>query len=309
MLKLRSSLYLSYVVGTWKSRNFFNLRNLAAESIKRGFSTQSGRLEGKVALITGAARGIGKATATEFIKNGAKVVIADIRRQLGQDAAVELGPNATFVSCDVTRESDISDAVDFTISKHGCLDIMYNNAGIAGNTPPSIVDLDMTEFDRIMSINVRGVVAGIKHAARVMIPRRSGCILCTGSVTALMGGLSPPSYSISKGAVVGIVKSVASEMCKYGIRVNCISPFAIPTPFVMEEMVKMFPGVDEQRLVEMVQGPGELAGANCEAEDIANAALYLASDDAKYVSGHNLVVDGGFTSIKRLGFPEPDQVK
>ncbi|XP_019053773.1 PREDICTED: tropinone reductase-like 1 [Nelumbo nucifera] len=140
--------------------------------------------------------------ATKFIKNGAKVVITDILHQLGQDAAVELRPNATFVSCDVTRESDISDAVDFTVSKHGRLDIMYNN-GIVGNSPPRIVDLDMTEFDRIMSINVQGVVVGIKHAARFMMPRHSGCILCTGSVTVLMGGLSPPEYSISKGASLG----------------------------------------------------------------------------------------------------------
>ncbi|KAF8387937.1 hypothetical protein HHK36_026600 [Tetracentron sinense] len=291
-----------------KLRNFSILRDSIGENVTRHFSTQKGRLEGKVALITGAANGIGKATATKFINNGAKVVIADIHQQLGQATATELGSNATFITCDVARESDVSDAVNFTVSKHGQLDIMYNNAGIACNTPPSIVDLDLTVYDRVMDINVRGVLAGMKHAARVMIPHRTGSIICTSSITGVMGGLAQHTYSISKFAVAGIVKSVASELCKYGIRVNCISPFAIPTAFVMEEMAQLFPGVDDQRLADIIHGTGVLEGANCEPRDIANAALYLASDDAKYVSGHNLVVDGGFTSFKYLGFPTPDQV-
>ncbi|KDP21551.1 hypothetical protein JCGZ_22022 [Jatropha curcas] len=275
----------------------------------KGFSTQIGRkLEGKVALITGAASGIGKATAAKFISNGAKVVIADIQHQLGQETAKELGPNAEFIACDVTKESDISNAVDFALSKFNQLDIMYNNAGIACQSPPSIVDLDLAVFDKTMNVNVRGVMAGIKHASRVMIPRRTGSILCTASVTGIMGGLSQHTYSVSKASVIGIVKSVAAELCKYGIRVNCISPMAIPTPFVMEEMSRLYPGVDAERLVEIVQNCGTLEGEKCEPIDIANAALYLVSDDAKYVSGHNLVVDGGFTSFKSLGFPATNQV-
>ncbi|XP_021820029.1 secoisolariciresinol dehydrogenase [Prunus avium] len=284
---------------------------LEKESIFSDFEVlhaHTARLEGKVALITGAASGIGKATASKFISNGAKVVIADIQQQLGQVTAYELGPNATFIACDVSKESDISNAVDFTISKHSQLDIMYANAGVACNTPPSIVDLDLAVFDRVMNINVRGVIAGMKHASRVMIPRKTGSILCTASVTGLMGGLAQHTYSVSKFAVIGIVKSVAAELSKHGIRVNCISPFAIPTPFVLEEMSRIFPGVDIQRLIEITQNAGVLEGTNCEPNDIANAALYLASDDAKYVSGHNLVVDGGFTSFKTLEFPAPDQV-
>ncbi|KAJ9171889.1 hypothetical protein P3X46_015191 [Hevea brasiliensis] len=284
-------------------------RTSLAEIFTKGFSTQHGRkLEGKVALITGAASGIGKATATKFVNNGAKVVIADMQRQLGQDTAKELGSNAAFIACDVTKESDISNAVDFAISKFNQLDIMYNNAGVACNSPSSIVDLDLALFDRVMSINVRGVMAGIKHASRVMIPRRTGSILCTASVTGVIGGLSQHTYAVSKATVIGIVKTVASELRKYGIRVNCISPFAIPTPLVMEEMSRLYPGVDAQRLVEIVHNTGTLEGENCEAIDIANAALYLASEDAKYVNGHNLVVDGGFTSFKSLEFPAPDQV-
>ncbi|KAL4370512.1 hypothetical protein AHAS_Ahas06G0073200 [Arachis hypogaea] len=292
------------------SENGSYSRALFGESFHRLLSTHTGRkLQDKVALITGAASGIGKATATKFINNGARVIIADIQQKLGQETANELGPNASFITCDVTKESDISNAVDFAISEHKQLDIMFNNAGIACRTPPSIVDLDMTVFDKVMKINVGGLVAGIKHAARVMIPHGTGSILCTASITGVMGGMSQHTYSISKCAVIGTVKSMASELCRHGIRVNCISPFAIPTTFVMEEMNLLYPNVDAQRHMEIVHNAGVLKGANCEPNDIANAALFLVSDDAKYVSGHNLVVDGGFTSFKNLDFPAPDQVQ
>ncbi|CAN1855768.1 Secoisolariciresinol dehydrogenase (Fragment) [Linum perenne] len=249
------------------------------------------KLEGKVAVITGGASGIGKVTASKFITNGAKVIIADIN-----------SPNATFVLCDVANESDVADAVDLAVSRHGCLDIMYNNAGIACRTPPSIVDLDLDAFDKVMSINVKGVMAGVKHAARVMIPRKNGgSILCTGSVTGIMGGMAQHTYSISKAAVISIVKSAASELCQHGVRVNGISPFVVPTGLVMEELETVYNGADRERLLEMVHGLGCL-------KDVANAALFLASDDAKYVTGHNLVVDGGFTSFKSLALPRTDQI-
>ncbi|XAR61274.1 Secoisolariciresinol dehydrogenase [Bertholletia excelsa] len=279
--------------------------------LSRGLSTQNhlGRkLEGKIALITGAASGIGKATAAKFVANGAKVVIADIQPDLGEATAAELGAaNAAFVTCDVSDESAVAAAVDFAIVKHGRLDIMYNNAGIACRTPPSIVDLDLATFDRVMAVNLRSVVAGIKHASRVMIPRRSGSILCTASVTGIVGGLAQHTYSISKFAVIGAVKSAASELGRHGIRINCISPFAIPTAFVLEEMRGIFPGTEDEKLAEIIYRSSVLQGAKCEPGDIANAAVYLASDDAKYVSGHNLVVDGGFTTMKSLEINLPEK--
>lgn len=168
------------------------------------------------------------------------------------------------------------------------------------------MDLDLQHFDKVMSINVGGALAGIKHASRVMIPRKSGSILCTASVTGVMGGLAQPTYSVSKSAVIGIVKSAAAELCRYGVRINCISPFAIPTAFVMQELKLHYPGLEDSEIVKMLHNTGVLHGANCEAVDVANAALYLASDDAKYVSGHNLVVDGGFTAFKTLPFPAPE---
>ncbi|XP_015581462.3 tropinone reductase-like 1 [Ricinus communis] len=250
------------------------------------------RLEGKVAIITGGASGIGAATVHLFHENGAKIVLADIKDSLGQEIANRLGENVTYIHCDVSNEDDMINLVDTTMAKHGKLDIMYNNAGVMDRSLGSILDTKKSELDLMLKVNLGGAFLGAKHAARVMIPQRKGCILFTASACTSIAGLSTHSYAASKYGIWGLAKNLASELGEYGIRVNCVSPYGLisgMTPVTDPALLQMAEGI--------LSKAGNLRGQTLRADGIAKAALYLASDEAYYVSGLNLVVDGGFSVV------------
>uniref|UniRef100_A0A5K1GKD0 Ketoreductase domain-containing protein n=1 Tax=Nymphaea colorata TaxID=210225 RepID=A0A5K1GKD0_9MAGN len=254
------------------------------------------RLKGRVAIITGGAKGIGAATAKLFAHNGAHVIIADILDDVGLTLAKQIG--ARYVHCDVACESDVEAAVDVALTWHGQLDIMLNNAGVEGPSG-SIAAMSMKEMKKLVAVNVCGVVHGIKHAARAMMGTKGGCIICTSSSAAVMGGLASHAYSLSKAALLGLVRSAACELGVHGIRVNCISPHGVPSDMLVNAYRKFLgkPDLEADDIQRMVAESGSLLkGRSAAMEDVARASLFLASDDAGFITGHNLVVDGGFTS-------------
>jgi NAD(P)-dependent dehydrogenase (short-subunit alcohol dehydrogenase family) len=251
------------------------------------------RLANKVALITGGASGIGEATVRLFVAEGAAVVIADLQDERGRRVAAELGARAAYVHTDVSREADVQAAIAETERRFGRLDCIFNNAGYGG-VGGRIAEVPVDGFDETMGVLVRGVFLGMKHAAPVMRRQGSGSIISTASIAGLQTGLGPHVYSAAKAAVIHLTRSVAMELGEHNVRVNCICPGGIATPIFgkglglsperAEEIVPLMKGV-----LENLQ-PIKRAGLP---DDIAQAALWLASDDSTFVNGHALVVDGG----------------
>ncbi|KAF2576884.1 hypothetical protein F2Q68_00001964 [Brassica cretica] len=222
-------------------------------------------------------------------------VVGNSPKPPSQNVAVSIGKDkASYYKCDITNETEVENAVKFTVEMHGKLDVLFSNAGVL-DTPGSILDLNLEHFDRVMGVNVRGAAAFIKHAARAMVGSGTrGSIVCTTSVTAEIGGQGPHGYTASKHALLGLIKSACGELGKHGIRVNGVAPFAVATAMTSrdEETAKQVEGYCE--------AVGILKGVALKPNHVAKAALFLASDDSTYISGHNLVLDGGFSVVKPL---------
>jgi len=255
----------------------------------------SGRLEGKVAVITGAASGIGAATAKTYVDHGARVVLGDIQDEAGESMAAALGGagHAIFRHCNVTNEAEVEALVKAAVSEFGQIDIMFNCAGIVGALGP-MSTTPAEEWKLTIDIMINGVFYGMKHASRYMKEAGSGSIISMSSTAGVMGGLGPHAYAAAKHAVVGMTKNLAAEVGGYGVRVNCIAPAGMATPMVADVMTG-----DHQNLEETIATLAALSplkGRAGLAQDVANAALWLASDESGYTSGLTLTVDAGATT-------------
>jgi len=254
-----------------------------------------GKLDGKVAVITGGASGIGDATVRLFVQEGCRVVIADVQDDRGARLAGELGKSASYLHADVSQESHVSGAIAHAVSRFGRLDCLFNNAGAGGVAGP-IEEIPADGFDHTMGVLLRGVFLGMKHAAPIMKRQGGGSIISTASVAGLQAGYGPHVYSAAKAAVVHLTRSVAMELGESGVRVNCICPGGIATPIFGSALGLAGPEAD--RVAELMKTllatrqPIQRAGLP---EDIARAALWLASEDSSFVNGHALIVDGGLT--------------
>lgn len=237
-------------------------------------------LTDKVAVVTGAASGIGRASAELFVEQGARVVIADINSEQGQAFAESLGNNALFKHTDIANTDQIHELVDFAIEHFGGLDVMYNNAGISGKVHKSFLDEDFDDFERVISVNLFGTMVACQAAARYMAKHGGGSIINTSSLAALKPGLPLVTYRAAKAGVMQLTQSIARELGVYGIRVNCIAPGHIPAGMTF---------YDISARIKQNQ-PLQREGST---RDVANAALYLASDLSAQVTGMILPVDGG----------------
>jgi NAD(P)-dependent dehydrogenase (short-subunit alcohol dehydrogenase family) len=245
-----------------------------------------GKLEGKVAIVTGGASGIGKATVELFTREGAKVLAADWDER-GADVVAGL-PDAAFVKVDVSSVEDVRTMVRGAVERFGGLDVIFNNAGVEGEQGAT-ADCSLENWDRVIGINLKGVFLGMKYAIPEMLKRGGGSIINTASVAGLVGFAGIPAYCASKGGVIQLSKAAALEYATQGIRVNVICPGVIATPMV-ERFTSASPAVRE------ALEASEPVGRFGTAEEVAMMALYLASDDSSFCTGAPFIIDGGFVA-------------
>ncbi|WP_096200562.1 SDR family NAD(P)-dependent oxidoreductase [Bacillus sp. FJAT-45350] len=245
------------------------------------------RLQDKVAIITGGSSGIGEYAAREMVKEGAKVVIADLNDELGNKLVQELNEEevvAVYVHVDVSNEAHIEKMIDTTMSKFGKLDILFNNAGIGALSPTA--DLSLEEWRRVVSINLDGVFLAAKHSIKAMQKNGGGSIVNNASILGHVGQAQTAPYAASKGGVVNLTRALAVEYAKENIRVNAVCPGYIDTPLLDQLDDEM-----KNHLISL-----HPIGRLGKSEEVAKAVTFLASDDASFITGANLLVDGGYTA-------------
>lgn len=252
----------------------------------------------RTAFVTGGGSGIGRASAQAFARSGMNVVIADISEEAAKSVAAELialGADALGLRCDITDESQVRDAVSQTAERFGSLDVLVNSAGLDLNR--ELVDISVEDWRRIMDINVTGSFLCMKHARPLMVEKRYGRIVCLGSSSGIYG-MGWPAYSAAKAAVVGLALSAARELAPFGVTVNVVAPGPTETPLSLGLWANN-PGRRER--LESTVPVGRVA----KADEIAGAVAYLASENAGFVTGSTLVIDGGLTSLMRVPAAPP----
>jgi NAD(P)-dependent dehydrogenase (short-subunit alcohol dehydrogenase family) len=255
-------------------------------------------LAGKVAVITGGASGIGRATVELFVAEGAKVVVADVNEAQGQELVAQLGATAVFRKTDVSSVDDVKALVDFAVEKFGGLHIMFNNAGISGAMNARFLDDDLKDFNKVIGVNLLGVMAGVRYAGEQMRKQGGGVIINNASIAGVLAGQALMCYRASKAAVIQFSKSVAIDLAEYNIRVICLAPGHIRTPLTSFAPPGSTPEV-EARVKKAVGAafyvnqPLKRAGRP---EDVAQTVLFMASDRAAQITGVVLPIDGGITA-------------
>ncbi len=248
-----------------------------------------GRLDGKVCVITGAAAGIGREAALLFSEQGATVCVADVNEAAGEKTASQC-TEAFFMKVDVTDEDSVAEMYAETVRRHGGVDVLYNNAGIMPPGDESVVDTAIETWQKVLAVNLTGVYLCCKHGIPHLLERGGGSVINVASFVSLIGAATAQiAYTASKGAVLSMSREMAVEFARRGVRVNALCPGPVETPLLM----RLFEGDDEARLRREVHLP---MGRFAKAEEIAQGALFLASDESSYVTGSTFLVDGGVTA-------------